>query len=251
MTLEDFFALHDNCAVCFSGGCDSAYLLYEAMKSAKSVCAYYVRSAFQPQVDLEDAKKIADMLHAHLTIVDIDVLSDTKIRENSTLRCYYCKKAIMAAVKKQAEKDGKPVILDGTNASDEVSDRPGMKALEEEGILSPLRLCGLTKKDIRESSKLAGLSTWDKPANACLATRIPCGTELSLCQLQIIETVEDGLRKLGFSDFRVRERGSTARLEVPIQQLSMAIWQRYEILGILQPYFSDIVLDLKGRKGTD
>ena len=168
MTLEEFFAEHPKVAIAFSGGVDSSYLLYAAGKYAKEVKAYYVKAAFQ-----------------HL-----DVLSDEKVTANPANRCYYCKKRIFTAITSHARADGFTVLLDGTNASDDAGDRPGMKALQELAVLSPLRICGLTKAEIRKLSKEAGLFTWDKPAYACLATRIPTGQHIDARVLERTEVAE-------------------------------------------------------------
>ena len=162
MELRDFFAAHPRVALAFSGGVDSSYLLYSALQWAGSVGVYYVRSAFQPQFEADDALRLS-----------ADVLADARVAANPSDRCYFCKKIILSAIRAQAEKDGYDVLLDGTNASDDIADRPGWRALQEEGVLSPLRLCSLGKADIRRLSKEAGLFTASKPAYACLATRIP------------------------------------------------------------------------------
>ena len=175
MNLQKFFSRHPRAAVAFSGGVDSAYLLYAAKKYGEKVCAYYVKSEFQPRFELEDAVRLAAGLDAELKILELEVLSAPCVKENPSDRCYHCKRAIFSAIMEAAKEDGFPVLLDGTNASDDASDRPGMKALQELSVLSPLRECGLTKAKIRTLSKEAGLFTWDKPAYACLATRLPTG----------------------------------------------------------------------------
>ena len=157
MNLEEFFSTYPKVAVAFSGGVDSAYLLYMACKYAEKVKAYYVKSAFQPQFELEDAERFAKELKADMAILRLDVLSDEKVRQNPPNRCYYCKKRIFTAIREHALNDGFQVLLDGTNASDDAGDRPGMVALQELSVLSPLRLCGLTKQEIRMLSKKAGL----------------------------------------------------------------------------------------------
>ena len=145
MTLQEFFRENPRVALAFSGGVDSAYLLYAALRNGAQVRAYYVKSAFQPQFELDDAMALAYQLQADVKILELDVLSDPQIAENPANRCYYCKKRIFSAIAKQAAEDGFPVLLDGTNASDDAQDRPGMQALKELNVLSPLRLCGLTK----------------------------------------------------------------------------------------------------------
>lgn len=215
MELRDFFKANPRIALAFSGGVDSAYLLYEAVQSGATVRAYYVKTAFQPRFELEDAERMAGMLHAELKILDLDVLSDPCITGNPSNRCYYCKRRIFSAIAEAAQADGFRALIDGTNASDDASDRPGMQALKELNVLSPLRICGLTKQDIRQRSRAAGLFTWDKPAYACLATRIPTATPIAAEDLIRTETAEDALRTMGFTDFRVRLMNGAAKLQMP------------------------------------
>ena len=147
----------------------------------------------------------------------------------------------------QAARDGYPVLMDGTNASDDAGDRPGMRAIRELSVRSPLRECGITKAEVRRRSKEAGLFTWDKPAYACLATRIPTGDEITAGFLQKVEQAEDRLFSLGFTDFRVRVFHTAARLQLPEDQMAEALARRREIQTELKPYFSEVFLDLQGR----
>ena len=153
MTLREFFSNHRSLALAFSGGVDSSYLLYEGVAAGCDICAYFVRSEFQPRFELEDALRLADELGAKLKIIEKSVLTDEKVRANDSLRCYYCKTRVFSAIAGQAQADGYPLIIDGTNASDDVSDRPGMRALRELSVRSPLRECGLGKEEIRELSR--------------------------------------------------------------------------------------------------
>ena len=139
MELEEFFNQNPKVAVAFSGGVDSAFLLYAAKKYAKEVRSYYVRSQFQPRFEYEDALKLASELGVPLSVIELDVLSDSKVCANPPNRCYFCKKVIFSSIIKHASEDGFSVLLDGTNASDNASERPGMAALEELKVLSPLR----------------------------------------------------------------------------------------------------------------
>ena len=139
------------------------------------------------------------------------------------------------------------VLLDGTNASDDIADRPGWKALQEEGVLSPLQLCGLTKGEIRRLSKEAGLFTASKPAYACLATRIPCGEAITREKLAKVEAAESELFTLGFRDFRVRTPGGAALVQVTADQTAEAHEKWDAIRGALSPYFTRVELDAKGR----
>lgn len=247
MDLPAFFKENPNTAIAFSGGVDSAYLLYAAAKYGSKAKAYYVKSAFQPQFELDDAKRIASDLHIELHILKADVFSSKEISSNSKKRCYFCKKLIFSKILEAAKKDGFFTLLDGTNASDEAPDRPGMQAATELCVHSPLRECGLTKETIRHLSKEAGLFTWDKPAYACLATRIPTGTPITSEKLVHTEHAEDFLRSLGLSDFRVRSLGNAAKIQVPENQLGIVLAHRTDILQKLGNDYSDVLLDLATR----
>lgn len=146
-----------------------------------------------------------------------------------------------------AAADGFDLVIDGTNASDDAGDRPGMRALRELSVRSPLRECGLTKAEIRARSREAGLFTWDKPAYACLATRIPTGEVITAEKLAATETAEAELSGLGFSDFRVRLLDGCARIQVRPEQLTLVLERREEILQKLKPYYRAVVLDLEVR----
>lgn len=248
MELADFFKKYKKAAVAFSGGVDSAYLLYAALESGAEVRAYCVKSAFQPRFELEDAKRAANQLKADIKVISLDVLSSEKITENSQKRCYHCKRMIFEAILKEAAADGFTVVLDGTNASDEESLRPGMRALRELEILSPLRECGLTKDKIRALSKEAGLFTWDKPAYACLATRIGAGEQITAEKLKTTEAAEDFLSSLGFTDFRVRMSGSSAKLQLCERQLGRLLSHREKIVSELKKYYTSVLLDLEVRE---
>lgn len=247
MELSSFFSEHPKVALAFSGGADSAYLLYAAAQNGADVCAFYVKSAFQPRFELEDAKRLAEQLHAKLRILPLDVLCAPHVAENPADRCYYCKQAIFEAIQSAAKADGYSVLVDGTNASDAADDRPGMRVLQELQVLSPLRLCGLTKPEIRRLSKEAGLFTWDKPAYACLATRIPTGDPITVDKLIATEAAEDTLASMGFRDFRVRLMGNAARLQFPADQMERALSQRQIIVKALKQHYSAVLLDLEER----
>ncbi len=247
MTIEEFFSQYNKVALAFSGGVDSAYLLYAAKKYSKNVKAYYVKSNFQPEFELDDAKRLAEELKVNMEIIPLDVLCDEEITKNPENRCYFCKKRIFSSILQKAEKDGYKILIDGTNASDDYDDRPGMKVLTELSVLSPLRICGITKDKVRELSKEAGLFTWNKPAYACLATRIPTGEKITKEKLKLTEKSEEELSKMGFSDFRVRLIGQTAKIQVTEKQLNMVLEKRDEILQKLKPYYDSIILDLETR----
>lgn len=247
MNLEEFFNENPQVALAFSGGVDSSWLLYAALHYGARVRAYYVKSLFQPQFELDDAVRLADGLGADMKILEADALGDPRVAANPPDRCYYCKRQIFAAIGRAAAEDGFGVLIDGTNASDDAGDRPGMRALRELSVRSPLRECGLTKTEIRRLSKEAGLFTWDKPAYACLATRIPTGTVITKEALAKTEAAEGYLFSLGFRDFRIRMMDGAARIQVPADQLGRVLEKRTEILEKLKQYYRAVLLDLEVR----
>lgn len=248
MELRDFFLEHPCAALAFSGGVDSSYLLYAGLRWAEELGVYFVKSAFQPEFERRDALRLAEELNARVTVLEADVLSCAEVTANPPDRCYYCKRVIMSTIKTAAKADGFGLVLDGTNASDDISDRPGFKALGEEGVLSPLRLCGLTKARIRELSHQAGLFTWNKPAYACLATRVKTGETITAETLRAVEAGEDALFALGFTDFRVRTSRGAAKLQFIPEQLPEAQRRFDEIRDRLAPYFTQIDIDPAGRE---
>lgn len=248
MTLEEFFSQHPRAALGFSGGVDSAYLLYAARQCGCQVGAYFIKTPFQPQFELEDAHRLAAGLGVRLQVLEFDVLALDEVAENGPRRCYYCKRALFGRLAQQARQDGYPVLLDGTNASDDAGDRPGMRALRELAVRSPLRECGLTKRDVRMLSRDAGLFTWDKPAYACLATRIPTGQPITARDLAVTEAAESDLFSLGFTDFRVRMVGRSAKIQLPAAQMPGLLEHRQEILQRLGPDYDRVWLDLEGRE---
>lgn len=247
MTLPDFFNKYNKVALCFSGGTDSTLLLHTAAKCGADIKAYFVKTQFQPQHELDDAVKAAKLVGAELEILGIDILSQKNVSENPKNRCYYCKKKILEAIAIKAKKDGYNTIIDGTNASDDASDRPGMKALSELSVLSPLKDCKITKSMVRELSKRNNLFTWNKPSYSCLATRIPTGVEITQDLLSKIDKAETELFKLGYSDFRIRYFYGTARIQFKSDELECALRHCKSIKESISPHFSEILIDLNGR----
>ena len=248
MDLNEFFTEHNKIALAFSGGADSSYLLYAAVSCGADVQPYYVKSQFQPEFEHEDALKLAHELGLTLREISLDVLQFDEVTANPANRCYYCKKRIMGAVRAAAKADGYDTMIDGTNASDDGGDRPGMRVLTEEGILSPLRLCGITKAELRRLSHEAGLFTWDKPAYACLATRVPSGERITAEKLRAVEESESCLFALGFTDFRVRLRGGAALLQFTARQHERAENELDAIKAELSKYFDTVMLDPQLRE---
>ncbi len=247
MTITDFFRENPKAALGFSGGVDSAYLLWAGVQSGTDIRPYYIKTAFQPEFELHDAKRLAEQLGIKLRIIPLDILGLKEVARNPADRCYHCKAALFGALKAQALADGYSLLLDGTNASDSADDRPGMRAIRELSVRSPLRECGLTKEDIRRLSKEAGLFTWNKPAYACLATRVPAGEPITADILRRVEGAENAMFKLGYRDFRCRVFHSAARLQVAACQRRKAGQEADTLREALYPYFETVFLDLKGR----
>lgn len=247
MTLKEFFTANLKAALAFSGGADSAYLLYAAKEAGADIKPYFIKTPFQPAFELEDAKKLAKELGTELTVIDCYILENPAVRTNPADRCYHCKHQMFSLLKAKAKEDGYSLVIDGTNASDDVDDRPGMRAIVELGVRSPLRECGLNKQEIRQLSKEAGLFTWNKPAYACLATRIPAGTPIELKDLERTEAAEETLHQLGLRDFRVRLIGDAAKIQVPCSAFSKVLKHREEIVQNLKKLYSAVLLDLEGR----
>ncbi len=247
MDLAKFWREHSSVALAFSGGVDSAYLLYSAMEAGVDITAYFVKTEFQPRFELDDAQRLASQLVAKLRVIPFSALEDPQVATNPADRCYFCKRRLFHAILCQAAADGYRTLLDGTNASDDVLDRPGMQALQELEVLSPLRLCGLTKAEIRHRSHAVGLFTWDKPSYACLATRFPTGMLLHAEKLEAVEAAEEFLLSIGFRNLRVRYTDNGVKLQLPAAQMSAALSKRKEILAQLSPQFGEVTLDLLPR----
>ncbi len=248
MKLSEFFEQNPSGAVAFSGGTDSSYLVWAAAKYGKNWHAYYVHGAFQPAFELRDAKQVIEQCGLPLTVLEVDVLSNPTVVANPANRCYYCKQTVFGLIRTAAAADGYTLLIDGTNASDDEGDRPGMQALRKLRVRSPLRECGLTKADVRAASREAGLFTWDKPSYACLATRIPAGTPITSELLQKVEQSESILFGMGFTDFRIRIRGEIGLIQMPQAQFQRAAELHDEIQSQLSSWFPAVALDLNARK---
>ncbi|MBQ7204153.1 MAG: ATP-dependent sacrificial sulfur transferase LarE [Eubacterium sp.] len=251
MDINEFFAQYDSVALAFSGGVDSALVLALAKRYAKCVKAYFVKSQFQPEFELNDAKATAQKLGADLTVIEYDILQNKSVTANPENRCYYCKRDILGAIKSAANADGFNTLLDGTNASDNADDRPGTKALNEFGILSPLKLCGITKSEVRRLARENGLEVHNKPSYACLATRIPTGEVITATKLSATEKAENELFKLGFKNFRVRYSPAFAKLEMSGADMKLLSQKKQAVLDALKPYYNSVLLDLNERKDDE
>jgi uncharacterized protein len=237
----------------FSGGVDSTYMLYAAREALgkEHVLAVIAESPTYPVEEVEDAIRVADSLGVKCRIIRTEEFSDENFVANSRERCYYCKKELFEKMKMLANENGVETIIDGSNADDVNDYRPGSRAKDEFGVRSPLLEADLTKEDIRQLSKEAGLPTWDKPSMACLASRIPYGTRIDEGVLGIVKEAEKYLRSLGFKQLRVRHHDCIARIEVDresagkIMEKGMmdSIVKKFEDLGYVY-----VTLDLKGYR---
>jgi uncharacterized protein len=200
-------------AVAFSGGVDSSFLCHAAAAAlGPRSLAITVVSPMLPKSEIEAAVEIARRIGIEHLLVEENEIEDD-VAENTARRCYHCKKREFGAIQKAALDRGIKAVLDGSNLDDLGDYRPGLAALAELGIVSPLREAGLTKQDIRDLSRRFALPTWDKPAFACLASRIPYGETITREKLSRVEQAEAVLRDFGFRQFRVRSHGDIARIE--------------------------------------
>ncbi|KHK00747.1 ATP-dependent sacrificial sulfur transferase LarE [Desulfovibrio sp. TomC] len=207
--------------IAFSGGLDSTLLLHAARQAlADKVLAVTVVAAYTPEHEREEAKTTAQTMQARHLLLNVPF--PEAIRNNPPERCYLCKLSLFTRLTAVARAEGIPYVLDGTNLDDLDDYRPGRKALGELGILSPLLAAGLTKQDIRDLSRVQGLA-WDKPAGACLLSRLPHGTRIEEAELRRIDQAEGFLRELGFTAVRLRSHGDLARIEVPRDQVAVVI----------------------------
>jgi len=242
-----------NVAIAFSGGVDSSLLLAIAMgEIPDSTIAVHTVSDITPWEDTTLVKKLAGRMRAPLLIIAGDELEDQCFVENSTLRCYHCKRRLFGKIKEVVQGHGIDFILDGTNSDDLLCERPGTMALEELGIRSPLAEAGLGKREVRELARQLGIPTADRPSNACLATRIPFGERITRDRLRMIDEAESFLRSMGLDQLRVRHHGSVARIEVSEEGLSLMMEMRRAIVERLKGIgFVYVTLDLEGfRSGS-
>lgn len=241
--------------VAFSGGADSAFLAKVAVDTlgAERVrCVTAVSPSLAPE-ELEDCRSLAVEWGLPLIEVATDELADPAYSANDGTRCYHCKSSLMAAVAPVVAHagPGATVVL-GVNVDDLGDHRPGQRAAAEHGARFPLVEAGLTKAEVRSLSKDLGLRTWDKPAAACLASRVPYGTPVTISTLDSVARAESGLRALGFRQLRVRHYGDTARIEVPIGDLADVVARRLDVTRVVhEAGYRYVTLDLDGfRSGN-
>ncbi|MBN2070890.1 MAG: ATP-dependent sacrificial sulfur transferase LarE [Candidatus Krumholzibacteriota bacterium] len=239
-------------ALAFSGGVDSAFLLAVLREVlGDGLLAVTATAAFIDERETGEAIEIAASLGVDHQVIDVGMSDIDRFVENPPDRCYHCKKHLFSKIIETAEERGFGVVCDASNIDDEGDYRPGMKALKELGVLSPLREAGLTKADIRALSREMGLATWNKPAMACLATRIPFGEKITPEKLSRILRAERFLVSLGFEAARVRSHGDLARIEVDREKTSLLAepGAREKIVEHLRSLgFRYITVDIEGYR---
>lgn len=245
--LKEYLSKFDKAYVAFSGGVDSTYLLRIAHDVlGDGVTAITALSSFFAKRETQETIAFCKSENIKQILVEIDEKAIENFEKNPADRCYFCKKYIFTKMIAQAD-NGTVVMLDGSNADDVKDYRPGMKAIKELGIISPLLKIGLTKNEIRILSEKAGLSTYDKPSFACLASRFEYGERITRKKLLMVENAEQYLFDSGFAQFRVRYHNNLARIEVlpsefpKILELKDELCSRFETIG-----FTFVSLDLKG-----
>lgn len=247
--LSEYLKRHRKLAIAFSGGVDSAYLTYAARMCGIESAAYFVKTEFQPEFELADAVSFSRQYDIDLRVIRLSVLGERNVTKNASDRCYHCKKVIFKSILEACLKDGFSLLADGSNFDDKAEERPGMRAISELNVISPLRECGLTKLQIRRYSKAAGLFTFDKPSYSCLATRIMDNAKITQDKLLLIDAVEQELFGMGFSDFRARLYGDGLLLQFTGEQLPHAKNELSSIKEKLMAYSTDITIDDTPRKG--
>lgn len=251
--LKKKLAEKEKILISFSGGADSSLLAKVAgdVLGEKAVCVI-LDSETMPRSELEKAEELARSFGIDCMTAKYSIINDPDFIKNPPGRCYLCKKASARVLKNVAAEKGITCIADGVNLSDCTDYRPGIMASNEEGIWHPFVEAGISKEDIRKLAKRMGLSFWDKPSSACLASRIPYGDQITCAKLVMVEKAEDYLNSLGIRQVRVRVHGIVARIEVPEEEMGKVLLSRDRIAKELKAAgFKYIALDLQGfRSGS-
>lgn len=246
--LQDRLKELNKVAISFSGGIDSSFLLYVARITlpTENVLAIIANGNMVPRKDYEEAIEFLKENKINYKEIEYKPLEIKEFKENRKDRCYYCKKKLMSGIKEEANKNGFKNVLDGKNEDDLKVYRPGNKATEEIGIISPLAEIGFSKENIREESKKLGLKIWNKPSNSCLATRFPYNTILTEDDLKRVEQGEEVLKKVGIPKVRIRVHQEIARIEVEREYSNVIIQNQNIVEQIKALGFRYVTLDLNG-----
>ncbi len=238
----------------FSGGVDSSFLLKAMLMADMRVLAVTAVSETMPRQDREDAVSFARALGADHLVIHTSELQNEAFARNAPDRCFHCKDELFGRLKAIAAERNMPAVFDGSNHDDLADYRPGRRAAEGHGIISPLAECGMTKEDIRLLSRQLGLKTWDRPSSPCLSSRFPYGTRITSGALARVGRAEDLMRGLGIRVLRVRDDGGTARIEVEEKDMPLLLAaenRRLIIEGLRALGYRFVALDLEGyRSGS-
>jgi len=243
----------DSVLVAYSGGVDSALVMAIAHRElGERALACIGVSPSYPTREMRDAVKLAEQIGVPYRLVNTAEYLDANYAANPTNRCYFCKSELHDQLKKVASEEGWQMVLDGNNSSDLGDYRPGMEAARERGVRSPRIEANVSKAEVRELAHYLGLPVWDKPAMACLSSRVPHGTAITPELVRQIESAEDVLVDLGFRQFRVRHHNELARIELPAEDFPQALAQHTSLVaGIRAAGYRFVTLDLAGfRSGS-
>ncbi|MGZ4733685.1 MAG: ATP-dependent sacrificial sulfur transferase LarE [Terriglobales bacterium] len=254
-TLDQHLRALGRILIAYSGGVDSAFLAWAAHQVlGDNMLAVIADSPSLARTHLADATAFAGEQGIPLEIIATDELDRPEYARNDSSRCFHCKDELFTAMEEFRARRGFDSIAYGVNLDDQGDFRPGQRAAEQHRVAAPLREAGLTKQEIRELSRAAGLRIWDKPASACLSSRIEYGREVTREALSVVEQGEDAIRTLGFRQFRVRHHGDIVRIEIAREELERALTSEMaaEFTRIFKALgFKFVTLDLEGfRSGS-